>query len=76
LFICAVAKNVYVYFVFGGGGLRGKDKLGELGVDETIILKYIFRKWNGEGEWTGLFWRRIGQVAFCCKKKVINLLVL
>lgn len=64
-----------MYFV-SSGNLREKDKLEELGVDETIILKNIFKKWNGEGEWTGLICRRIGQVVFCCKKKVMNLSVL
>jgi hypothetical protein len=48
LLICAVAKNVDVYFVFWGN-MREKDKLEELGVEETTILKYIFKKWNGEG---------------------------
>jgi hypothetical protein len=33
--------------------------LGDLDVDGRIILKLIFRKWNGE-EWTGLMWLRIG----------------
>jgi hypothetical protein len=59
LLICAVAKNVDVYFVFWGN-LREKGKLEEFGVDETIILKYNFKKWNGEGNWIGLVWRRIG----------------
>ena len=29
--------------------LREKDKLEGLGVDETTILKCIFKKWNGKG---------------------------
>jgi hypothetical protein len=32
--------------------------LGESGIDERIILGWIFRKWNG-GVWTGLGWLRI-----------------
>ena len=74
LLICAVAKNVDVYFVLGK--TERKDRLEELGVDEMIMLKYICKKWNGEREWTGLIWRRIGPVALCCKKKMMNLLVL
>jgi hypothetical protein len=54
----------------GGGGrevhagfwwedLREGDHLGDPGGDGRIILKCIFKKWNG-GIWTGLIWPRIG----------------
>jgi len=33
--------------------------LGDPGVDERIILRWIFRKWDGEA-WTGSSWLRIG----------------
>ena len=36
-----------------------RDHLEHLGVDGMIILKYIFKKWNGEAL-TGLIWLRIG----------------
>jgi len=39
--------------------LRERDHLEDLGVDNKIILKWIFNKWNG-GVWTGLIWLRIG----------------
>jgi hypothetical protein len=32
---------------FGGGDLRKRDYLENLGVDGRIILKCIFKKWNG-----------------------------
>jgi hypothetical protein len=37
----------------------GKDHLEDTDTDRSIILKCIFKKWNGEA-WTGLIWLRIG----------------
>jgi hypothetical protein len=47
------------YAGFWWGDLREKTHLEELGADNTckIILKWIFKKWNG-GAWTGLIWLR------------------
>jgi len=46
-----------VYTGFWWGGLREGDHLGDANVDDRIILKWIFRKWDGV--WTGSSWLRI-----------------
>jgi hypothetical protein len=38
--------------------LREKDPLEDLRIDENIILKWIFKTWDGVQ--TGLIWPRIG----------------
>jgi hypothetical protein len=41
--------------------MRESDHLGDPGVDERIILGWIFRKCD-VGVWTGSRWLRIGTV--------------
>jgi hypothetical protein len=36
------------------GALRKGDRLGDPGVDERIILKLIFKKWDGGMDWIEL----------------------
>jgi len=36
------------------GNVRERGKLEHLGVDRRIILKWIFKQWDGA--WTGLKW--------------------
>jgi hypothetical protein len=44
---------------FGGGNLRERNHLEDLGVDGRIILRYIFRQWDVRA-WSGSIWLRIG----------------
>jgi hypothetical protein len=39
--------------------LTERDYLDYLGVDGSILLKWVFKKWVGEA-WTGFIWLRIG----------------
>ena len=45
-------KGGGTYTGFWWGNLRERDHLGDPGVDERTILRWIFRKWD-LGVWTG-----------------------
>ena len=42
------------------GNLSERDHLEHPGVDGRVIVRRIFRKWNGGGAWTGLIWLTTG----------------
>jgi len=39
--------------------MREREHFEDQGIVGSIILKCIYRKWDG-GAWTGLIWLRIG----------------
>jgi hypothetical protein len=51
--------DFHVHTGFWWGDLREGDHLGDPGIDGSIILEWIFKKWD-VGAWTGLSWLRIG----------------
>ena len=57
LVVCMGESEVYTGFWWRNQMERGH--LEELGIDRRIILKWIFRKWDG-GARAGLIWVRIG----------------
>ena len=42
------------------GKSEGKNHFEDTGVDGRIMIRWIFRKWDG-GAWTGMNWIRIGK---------------
>jgi hypothetical protein len=42
------------------GNLKERDHLEDPDVDESILLRFIFRKWDME-LWNGSSWLRIGK---------------
>jgi hypothetical protein len=45
--------------------MRDRDHLEDQGIDWRIMLRWIFRKWDGEA-WNGLIWLRLGTGACKC----------
>jgi len=54
---CMGERRGEVYTRFWWGGVREGYHLGDPDVDRRIILRWIFRKWDGV--WTGSRWLRI-----------------
>jgi hypothetical protein len=45
-----------VHTGFWWGDLRERDRFKDLGVNGRIVLKWVFKKWDGA--WIGLIWLR------------------
>jgi hypothetical protein len=56
--VAGVRERTGTHTGFGGGNMKGKDHLEDLGVDGRITLILIFKKWEGRGG-TGFIWLRI-----------------
>ena len=47
-----------MHAVFWCGDVMEKDHLEDTRIEGMIILKWIFKEWDGA--WTGLIWLRVG----------------
>jgi len=56
---CSTYEGGEVFTAFWWGNLRERDHSEDPGVDGSIILRWIFRKWDVEA-WTGSMWLGIG----------------
>jgi hypothetical protein len=54
--------RVEIYMGFWWGNLRERDHLEDPGIDEKIILRWIFRKWD-----QGMDWIDVAQVVGTCE---------
>jgi len=52
-------RRVKVYTGFWWGYLREGEHLEDRGIDERVIIRWVFKKWD-LGVWTGSNWLRIG----------------
>jgi len=43
---CRGEMRVACRFFLGGGNLKGRDHLKDVGINERVILKWIFKKWD------------------------------
>jgi len=56
-----VGSSILLYLIDDARSNKNKVHLKDPGVDGRIILRWIFRRWDGR-VCTGLIWLRIGTV--------------
>ena len=56
---------------FWWGDLMDGQHFKVIGADGRIIIKWIFKKWDGQA-WTGLTWCRTGTGTYECGNKLLG----
>jgi hypothetical protein len=56
--LAVFVKVIFYEYKVWWGNLRERAHLEDPGLDGRILLRWIFRKWDG-GAWIGLIWLRI-----------------
>ena len=67
--VARVGGRIGAYRVLVGRIDGKRDHLGHLAFDGTIILRWIFRKWD-VGVWIGSIWLRIGTAQYFSGDKI------
>ena len=52
--VARMEKMSGAYTVYDGGNLEQKNNFEDLWIDGKIILRWIFKKWDEDMDWTNL----------------------
>jgi len=56
---CSTHGQIRIAYSILAGNVKDGDHLEDRGADGKILLKWIFKEWDGVA-WTGLIWLRVG----------------